>query len=138
MREQGQTSCRRPTHTFSSIATVAERLVTLLGYANRREKGKSMYVGLSVSRQLSPLHSGNSLANTERIVGARGPSLRRIMIPSRNNPGLRKGGNASCVRWNRAVISSPPWVERQHRHCYAAPDRAHRLCWRRAAASSFR
>src|SRR6267378_3740961 len=70
MRKQGQTSCRRPTHTFSSIATVAERLVTLLGYANRREKGKSTYVGLSVSRQLSPLHSGNSLANTGRIVGA--------------------------------------------------------------------
>src|SRR5260370_10241981 len=69
MRDQGQTSCWRPTHTFSSIATVAERLVTLLGYANRRGKGKSTDVGLSVRRQLTPLHSGNSLANTRRIVG---------------------------------------------------------------------
>src|SRR2546430_15334532 len=48
------------------IAAVAERLVTLLGYAIRGGKGKSTYAELLVSRQLSP-SSRHFMANTRRI-----------------------------------------------------------------------
>src|SRR5260370_23816451 len=61
-------------------AAVAKRLTTLLRYAIRGEKDKSTYAGPSVSRQLSPFHSGNLLAKIRRrIMGLF--SLRNPLIP---------------------------------------------------------